>query len=133
MAEKTPVIIRSTSKRTEGSDFKFTEGQIRETKSTIINQLRQEAWQIFKNTPIPTVREEAWRRTDLRSMKTDKIKLLDSDELSQNTIPENLLKPVADGDHGGQIILNGEFSRITLEDSLRNQGVIFTDLLTAEQ
>ena len=49
-------------------------------------------------------------------------------------MPREYLKPIAAGDHGGQVVLlPGRNSLISLNPALAAQGVIFTDLATAER
>ncbi|HEY4693615.1 MAG TPA: Fe-S cluster assembly protein SufD, partial [Bellilinea sp.] len=48
-------------------------------------------------------------------------------------LPEDLMKPVADKEHGGQVILMPGGAQISLSKDLADQGVVFTDLRTAEQ
>jgi len=133
MIERTPVIVNRVKSRSEGRDFNFSKNQIRKTKSDIINSYRMRSWEEFLKMPIPTTKEEPWRRTDLRSMKIDRFKLGSFDDHGMaSNIPLNLLKPVADGEHGGQVIINGKNVQTKIDPDLTKQGVIFTDLLTAE-
>ncbi len=130
MSEPTVVVSK---RRTVEKEFKFTESMIRETKSEKINAQRKSAFEIFQNTPIPTTREEPWRRTDLRALKPEQFTLLEAGaKVTLSQLPEDLLKPVADGDHGGQIILRGAESTLTVDAALAKSGVVFCDLQTAE-
>ena len=52
---------------------------------------------------------------------------------SISEIPEKLLEPVADGDHGGQIILYGQEYQYRLDEDLSKKGVVFCDLRSAEK
>jgi Fe-S cluster assembly protein SufD len=47
--------------------------------------------------------------------------------------PKWLLKPLIHQMHGGQVIIQPETTQIKLDDELDRQGVIFTDLQTAEK
>ncbi len=134
MSEQIPLIVRSSRTRSAGENFQFSKDQVRKTKSNEINARRENAWAEYIQTAIPTVKEEAWRRTDLKPMQVGKFQLLtDFSKKKTTEIPPNLLQPVADGDHGGQVIIRGIESQIYLEDSLLQNGVVFTDLITAEQ
>lgn len=133
MIERTPVIVSKVKSRPDGREFNFSSDQIRKTKSDVINSYRIKAWELFQKTPIPTTKEEAWRRTDLRPMRVEQLKLASSiDSKMISAIPSNLLKPVADSEHGGQIIIHGNEVKVSLDSSLTESGVIFTDLITAE-
>lgn len=134
MVIKKPVVISTSKKRSETSDFIFTKEQVRFTGNQVIDSYREKAWKIYQETGIPTTREEAWRRTDIRTLRLDQFQLMDENQKSNITdIPENLLEPVADGDHGGQIILYGNEYIHRMDEDLQKNGVIFCDLLTAER
>ena len=47
-------------------------------------------------------------------------------------MPASLLEPIADGAHGGEIVLLPGEVRLQLSAALQEQGVVFTDLKTAE-
>jgi Fe-S cluster assembly protein SufD len=134
MINQKPVVITKSRSRSEKRDFKFNVTDIRLTKSENINKYRNEGWEFFSKSNIPTTREEPWRRTDLRAMKIEDFRLdSGSEKFNISEIPENLLKPVADGDHGGQIILQGNKSKSNLEAMLKEKGVVFVDLIEAEE
>lgn len=134
MVIKKPVVISTSKKRSEISDFAFNKEQVRHTGNQVIDSYREKAWKIYQETGIPTTRDEAWRRTDIRALRLGQFQLLDEDQKTHILdIPESLLEPVADGDHGGQIIIYGNEYIHRLDDDLRKSGVIFCDLLTAER
>ncbi len=134
MTIKKPVVISTSRKRTETSDFDFSKDHVRLSGNQTIDAYREKAWKIYQDTGIPTTREEAWRRTDIRGLRLGQFKLSNENiKANVNDIPENLLEPVADGDHGGQIILYGNEYIHRLDENLQKNGVIFCDLLTAER
>lgn len=133
MVIKKPVIITNKNK-TEITDFTFHKEDIRRTGHEALDYFRENAWEVFKKTPIPTTREEAWRRTDIGGLKLSQIQLPERNlKSSISDIPMEHLQPVADGDHGGQIVIYGNEVRQNLEKDLAQKGVIFCDLLTAEK
>jgi len=134
MVLKKPVVITTSKKKTESQEFSFSKNDIRITTHPVIDEYREKSWKIYGETAIPTTREEAWRRTDIRGLKFAQFNFLDRDfKLSLNDIPKNLLEPVADGDHGGQIVLYGNEYVQRLDDELVKKGVVFCDLKTAER
>ncbi|MBE0684372.1 MAG: hypothetical protein IH585_00060, partial [Anaerolineaceae bacterium] len=134
MVIKKPVVITTSKKRSEISDFVFSKDQVRFSGNHVIDAYRDKAWKIYQETGIPTTREEAWRRTDIRALRLGQFQLMNENQKSLiSDIPENLLEPVADGDHGGQIILYGNEYIHRLDEDLQKNGVIFCDLLTAER
>ena len=79
---------------------------------------------------MPTTRDEAWRRTDIRGITG----LFQNDTQQQLApVPEELLAPLTDASHGGQLILSPDGVQSRIAPELAEQGVIFTDLLTAER
>jgi Fe-S cluster assembly protein SufD len=67
-------------------------------------------------------------------MPVDKFKLPANGALSDlPVVREDLLKPLVADQHGGQMILTPGGVKIDLDEKLAQKGVIFTDLLTAEQ
>lgn len=134
MINQKPVVITRSRSQSEKKDFRFDKSQIRKTKSEIINQFRADAWDVYSKMNIPTTKEEPWRRTDLRGMKIEDFKLFSENNLfNLSAIPKNLLTPVADGEHGGQIIIQGNATQTYLDPVLKEKGVIFVDLREAEE
>ena len=134
MINQNPVVITKSRSRSEKKDFLFKKEQIRKTKSDIINKFRNNAWEVYSNMNLPTTKDEPWRRTDLKAMKIGEFDLFSkNNQFDITTIPENLLTPVADGEHGGQIIIQGNSTQTHLESSLADKGVVFVDLREAEE
>jgi len=129
-----PVVISRTRKTAEQSqqEFPFSETNIPvDGISAAMKQYRLASWEAYKKQGIPTTRDEAWRRTDLRPMPAGTFRLPEIDG-KPVPVPENLLDPIADEKHGGQIILTPHDVHVTVDPELVRQGVIFTDLRTAE-
>ncbi len=138
MNETPHVVIRT--RRPESTpaaqkDFAFLPEDLRvEGMSEWLRAYRLKAWETFKNTPMPATTEEAWRRTDLRPMKPELFRLpAENAYLDLTPVPEELLQPVTDSAHGGQVILMPGGSQISVDPELTASGVVFTDLLTAEK
>lgn len=95
---------------------------------------RRKSWEAFQNTPMPTLKDEAWRRTDIHRLRSDKFHFAGMDGYNrQERIPSTLLKPLAGKSHGGQLIQNAETTKAVLSEELSSKGVIFTDLHSAER
>ena len=94
-----------------------------------ILEYQQNAWQVYKRLGFPTSADEAWRRTDIHNLAIETFRTGLGGKLV--SVPSNLLEPLTDLRHGGQIILSQDTSQIMLEKELQDQGVIFTDLQTA--
>lgn len=134
MVIKKPIVISTSKRKPETLNFNFSKDQVRMTGNSVIDSFREKAWKIYQDTSIPTSREEAWRRTDIRGLKSGHFQLLKGDKKSSiSDIPQSLLEPVADGDHGGQVILYGQEYINRLDEDLAKKGVVFCDLQTAER
>jgi Fe-S cluster assembly protein SufD len=133
MQEK-PKVVVSRTRRAESAakDFTFTESDIRAAGDSIASY-RTSAWNAFKRLSLPVNTEEAWRRTDIHALPVEKFKLRVDGVNEFPSVREDLLKPLVADQHGGQIILTPGSVKIDLEEKLVKQGVIFTDLRTAEQ
>ena len=132
MQEK-PKVTVSRTRRTESAakDFSFTQTDIPASSGDVASY-RARAWDAFKRLPLPSVSEEAWRRTDIHTLPTDKFTFpKDGAFKDYPSVPDDLLKPLVADAHGGQIVLLPGGSTIELADSLTQKGVVFTDLKTA--
>ncbi|MEJ5313328.1 MAG: Fe-S cluster assembly protein SufD [Anaerolinea sp.] len=135
--QETPRIITRTRRAdiAKPREFQFDESAVDlSLPHPDLVAYRQQAWQHFKNLPMPSVQEEAWRRTDIRGLKADTFRLPRKEEYKDLTPPpDDLLQPLADGEHGGEIVLFPGGARVFLDEELQKQGVIFTDYQTALQ
>jgi Fe-S cluster assembly protein SufD len=98
-----------------------------------LRERRLEAWATFEATPMPTLNDEAWRRTDLRSLRWDEVARLANGASGRlDDIPAKLRKPLIGNKQGGLLAyLNGTPVHARMADELAAQGVIFADLGTA--
>jgi Fe-S cluster assembly protein SufD len=133
------VITRTKQSLTaEVGDFKFTQDMIPAltknwTGPAFLRDYRERAWSEYKNLPMPTIKNDAWRRTDIHGLDVTKFTLPEGDVLNKlPSTPRWLLKPLVEKIHGGEIILRPDRTDISLDENLVKQGVIFTDLHTAE-
>lgn len=134
MQEKPKVTVSRTRRADSAAkDFVFTQADIRAVDGTAAS-FRAQAWEAFKRLSLPAVVDEPWRRTDIHALPTDQF-VLPKDGAFEDLPPvrEDLLKPLTANQHGGQIVLLPGGSKIDLDEKLAKQGVIFTDLKTAEQ
>ena len=134
MQEKPKVVISKTRRAdSSAKDFAFAESDIRAGKDAVASY-RTSAWSAFRKHTLPATTEEAWRRTDIHALPADKF-VLPKDGAFNDLPPvrEDLLRPLVADQHGGQITLLPGGSRIELDEKIAKKGVVFTDLLTAEQ
>lgn len=97
-----------------------------------LNQYQQRAWEAFNSLPFPDDSQEAWKRTSIRGMRFGQLQLAES-SIANSQIPAELIKPLTDDLHGGEILFNGSQVTIQLDEKLAKQGVLFTDLRHAQQ
>lgn len=138
--EEKPRVVVTRSRRVEAPttaarEFTFTEDQVRVLGlSKAVQDYRKAAWELFKSTPLPTPQEEAWRRTDIRGLRPEVFRVPARDAyLDLPAAPDALLEPLVGDEHGGQVILMPGGVKTHLAKEIADQGVIFTDLLTAER
>lgn len=133
MEEKPKIVVSSRSRRAEpaAKEFSFTQADLR---AGALAEYRQRAWLAYTRAAMPSTTDEAWRRTDLRHLPASALRLPQTGAFEDlPPVREDLLRPLADGQHGGQIILLPGGSTVELDEKLAAQGVIFTDLKTAEE
>ena len=96
-------------------------------------EFRLNAFELFENTPMPTTRDEAWRRTDIRRLKLENIgPSVNGDAAADVTIPEYLGQQLTADEAGGNMLqIDGVVKRFDLGQELVDQGVIFCDMHTA--
>jgi Fe-S cluster assembly protein SufD len=135
MIEK-PKVVVSRTRRTESAarDFAFTQADVPALKDSSLASYRAQAWEAFKRLSLPKTTEEPWRRTDLRNLPVDSF-VLSKNGASEGlpSVPADLLKPLIADQHGGQIVLTPGGAEIDLDEAIAKQGVIFTDLKTAQE
>jgi len=131
-----PKVVVSRTRRIESAtrEFSFTQVDVPALKDATLASYRTQAWDAFKRLSLPKTTEEAWRRTDLRNLPVDAFVLPKEDSYKDLLgVPKDLLKPLVTDQHGGQIVLKPGGAEIDLDESIAKQGVIFTDLKTAQE
>ncbi len=99
-------------------------------------EFRLKAWEIQDQLSMPTMKDEPWRRTDLRRFKLDEIgPSVNGDRSSlgpQNEVPAYLGEQLTEDDTGGILLeVDGVVESYEISDELVKQGVIFCDMHTA--
>ncbi len=103
---------------------------------------RQAAWSLFDRTPMPTIRDEGWRRTDIRPIRWSGLRRPGSQNGHQLTasrashlsdLPDAVRTALdVNREAAGRLaLLNGQVIWHQMDEELRRQGVIFTDMTTA--
>ena len=130
--EKKSKIVITRAHRPEPAVRIFTFTSALVPADGALRDYRQHAWETYSRLTMPSVTEEAWRRTDLRLLPAETFQLPDSGAFRQLApVPDDLLRPLTADRHGGQVILLPGGSRTSLDPELVRKNVIFTDLRTA--
>lgn len=96
---------------------------------------RLEAWRLAETLPMPGPTDEAWRRTDLRSLKWEEtMHVADSNGAQLADAPAYLYAPLIGKEQGGLLVyVNGKLVKSELNPAIAKQGVIFSDLREAAE
>jgi Fe-S cluster assembly protein SufD len=100
-----------------------------------LRERRLDAWTLAEALPMPSVNEEAWRRTDVRGLRWDEVMKLPGEKgPGLGDVPAELTTPLIGDKQGGLLVFaGGKVVRSELSSELSGQGVVFTDLATAAQ
>ncbi|MDY6845941.1 MAG: Fe-S cluster assembly protein SufD [Chloroflexota bacterium] len=135
MTSKTPrIIIKKKSGRTQEGipEFSLDKNQIPSVNDTKLKDYRETAWTNYERLPFPSIKDEAWRRTDIRKLNTDSFSLPPKKNNFQGP-PKKVLNPGIMGDERAGQIVSGAFeTQSKLSPVLAQKGVIFSDFHTAE-
>ena len=98
-----------------------------------LRQMRLEAWEQYESMPMPTTRDEAWRRTDYRHIDwTSAGVLLAPNGGKVEDIPAANRQPLLGDVQGGMLaFVDDQLVYREISEEFDQRGVIFTDLRTA--
>lgn len=102
-----------------------------------LQELRQTAWSIFEETPMPTSSDEDWRRTNLRKIKWAKFAFNGASSIAPTQTLADLpaeVQSALEADYpasGRLVIANNRVVYYELSAEVAELGVRFTDLSTA--
>lgn len=90
---------------------------------------RLNAWEQYLKIPMPTLKDEPWRRTDIRTLPADRVELKAVEDIPVDPV---LLEPLLGDEHGSLLVLRPGFApELRADASVEKQGVLFTDFATA--
>jgi Fe-S cluster assembly protein SufD len=141
MADRTVVTRKRRGSSSSPTDFTFTRQMLptqQDAKSSFIGEYRNQAWELYQSLALPSTKDEPWRRTDIRGLQAHSFTPAGltnghSPQLDYPPAPAELLQPLVGDEHGGQVVLLPDQTHLTLNPSLAEKGVVFTDLATAER
>lgn len=101
-----------------------------------VQDVRRKSWEAYVDTPLPTLRDEDWRRTDFRELQLDDLLLYMPSGIEagcEADLPDSLRSHIETGDTWGGLAVqvNSEVVLTRLDDSLRDQGVVLAPLSQA--
>lgn len=125
-------VVRTERGAEQSADFRFTPQNLPLPAGTpaFLEEYRQRAWKIYQGLPMPSVRDEAWRRSDLRRLQVGAFAPAEQ----QSTLhppPREILRSLIPSKHVSRILLSPDGVERKMDVALTEQGVIFTDLLDA--
>src|SRR5918911_2756617 len=96
---------------------------------------RLEAWRTFEEIPMPTLRDEAWRYTDISDVRIEDFAPYapSPDASSEKELPETVQTLIKEGEENSALLVqhNSETAYSRADEELSRKGVVFTDLHTA--
>ncbi len=134
MSSRTVSRRKRVVRKQEAPEFSFTREEVESIsqalgESDALKTQRMAAWEKFESTPMPSTSDEPWRRTDIRGLDVDQIKMQAS---AKTPVAAELLQPLVAESHGALLVLQpGHAPDLQTEDDLQEQGVVFTDWATA--
>ncbi len=98
-----------------------------------LRESRLAAWELYEDMPMPTLKDEDWRRTDYRHIRWEEAdKMVSPNGATFESIPASNREPLIGDSQGGLLaFVDGKVVHHEIAAELTQAGVIFTDLLTA--
>src|ERR687895_1573662 len=100
-----------------------------------LTERRLSAWRTFQETPMPTLRDEAWRYTDISDVRIeDFLPYAPSPDVStEGDLPDAVQRLIKEGEENSALLVqhNSETTFVRVDEELSRKGVVFTDLHTA--
>src|ERR687884_547503 len=100
-----------------------------------LTERRLDAWRTFENTLMPTLRDEAWRYTDISDVKIeDFLPYAPSPDVTrEGDLPDAVQRLIREGEENSALLVqhNSETTFVRIDEELSRRGVVFTDLHTA--
>ena len=100
-----------------------------------LTEKRLEAWRTFEKLPMPTMRDEAWRYTDVSDVRIeDFVPYIPSPDVArEGDLPDAVQRLIKEGEENSALLVqhNSETAFRRIDEELGRRGVVFTDLHTA--
>ncbi len=96
---------------------------------------RLEAWRAFEEMPMPSLRDEAWRYTDISDVRIEDFAPYapSPDVGREQDLPDAVQALIKEGEENSALLVqhNSERAYARVDEELLHKGVVFTDLHTA--
>jgi Fe-S cluster assembly protein SufD len=100
-----------------------------------LTEKRLEAWHTFEQMPMPTLRDEGWRYTDISDVRIeDFLPYAPSPDVSrEGDLPDAVQRLIKEGEENSALLVqhNSETTFVRIDQELEKKGVVFSDLHTA--
>ena len=100
-----------------------------------LTEKRLHAWQTFQQLPMPTMRDEAWRYTDISDVNVEDFAAYtpSPDVESESELPDAVQQLIREGEENSALIVqhNSETTYTRIDEELKSKGVVLTDLHAA--
>ncbi|MEW6636726.1 MAG: Fe-S cluster assembly protein SufD [Actinomycetota bacterium] len=100
-----------------------------------LTEKRLEAWRTFEKIPMPTLRDEAWRYTDISEVRFEEFLPYapSPDVTREGDLPDAVQTLIKEGEENSALLVqhNSETTFSRIDEELKKKGVVFTDLHTA--
>jgi Fe-S cluster assembly protein SufD len=121
-------------RREAAGDFPFSEADVRGLSQSLgepswLSQRRAQAWAAHLATPMPSLADEAWRRTDIRNLPAARAQQRPADDLP---VDPELLQPLLGKSQSALLVVQpGREAVREVDPAVEGQGVVFADWATA--
>ncbi len=115
----------------------FTREKVKQISSALgepewVLKQRLEAWNYFDSLPMPSTKDEPWRRTDLRRFNLEAIGPYLNGQATNEAVPAYLGERLTKDETGGILVqVDGNTKKYEMSQRLKDQGIIFCDMDTA--
>jgi Fe-S cluster assembly protein SufD len=100
-----------------------------------LTEKRLHAWRAFEEKPMPSLRDEAWRYTDISDVRVeDFVPYASSPDVTrEGDLPDAVQRLIKEGEENSALLVqhNSETTFVRIDEELSRKGVLFTDLHTA--
>ncbi len=95
-----------------------------------VREARLAAWETYESIPVPTLRDEEWRRTDLKGLRIADIIPFSTAQEEQGVIPPAIADVLEGAEDRGALLVqvNGQTVYREVSQSLTDAGIIVMDL-----